>query len=86
MTEDGVEENAVYIAVVNHEEQHSIWRAEKSLPLGWRPIGTVGTKAEVLAYIETVWSDLRPLSVRHWEASQRKEQGRLTLPATQLIR
>ena len=50
--------------VVNHEEQYSIWPADRDLPLGWREAGKQGTKAECLAYIEEVWTDMRPLSLR----------------------
>lgn len=54
----------VYRAVVNHEEQYSIWPADKPLPAGWRLVGNPGSKAEVLAFIEQTWTDMRPLSVR----------------------
>ena len=57
----------VYHAVVNHEEQYSIWLADRSLPLGWRQAGKTGTKEECLAYIEEVWTDMRPLSLRQAE-------------------
>ena len=50
--------------VVNHEEQYSIWPADRDLPLGWREAGKQGTKAECLAYIDEVWTDMRPLSLR----------------------
>ena len=53
-----------FIAVMNHEEQYSIWPSWKPLPLGWRDAGRRGTKAECLAYIEEVWTDMRPLSLR----------------------
>jgi len=58
------EDKTVYIAVVNHEEQYSIWPAHRELPLGWRDAGKTGTKAECLAYIGEVWTDMRPLSLR----------------------
>ena len=32
--------------------------------LGWNDAGKRGTKAECLAYIEEVWTDMRPLSLR----------------------
>jgi MbtH protein len=64
MREDDEEDRRTYIAVVNHEEQYSIWLADKELPLGWRDAGKRGTKAECLAYIEEVWTDMRPLSLR----------------------
>ena len=50
--------------VVNHEEQYSIWPAERDVPDGWRREGTRGTKSECLDHIEVVWTDIRPLSVR----------------------
>jgi MbtH protein len=53
-----------YKVVLNHEEQYSIWPADRENPAGWRDAGKVGTKAECLAYIEEVWTDMRPLSLR----------------------
>jgi MbtH protein len=53
-----------YKVVLNHEEQYSIWPADRENPAGWRDDGKVGTKAECLAYIEEVWTDMRPLSLR----------------------
>jgi uncharacterized protein YbdZ (MbtH family) len=60
------EENdpTIYKVVVNHEEQYSIWPADRENPLGWRDVGKSGPKAECLAYIEEVWTDMRPLSLR----------------------
>jgi MbtH protein len=53
-----------YRVVVNHEEQYSVWPADREIPLGWREVGTRGTKSECLAHIERVWTDIRPLSLR----------------------
>ena len=50
--------------VVNHEEQYSIWPTDRELALGWQEVGKHGSKDECLAYIETVWTDMRPLSLR----------------------
>jgi MbtH protein len=58
------EDTAVYKVVVNHEEQYSIWFADREPPLGWREVGKSGPKAECLAYIKEVWTDMRPLSLR----------------------
>lgn len=58
------EDKRIYKAVVNHEEQYSIWLAYKELPPGWREAGKTGTKKECLDYIEEVWTDMRPLSLR----------------------
>ncbi|MGH3201149.1 MAG: MbtH family protein [Streptosporangiaceae bacterium] len=50
--------------VINHEDQYSVWLADADIPPGWRPEGTTGTKQECLAHIETVWTDMRPRSLR----------------------
>jgi uncharacterized protein YbdZ (MbtH family) len=53
-----------YRVVINEEEQYSIWTESRELPLGWNASGTSGTKSECLAYIEEVWTDMRPRSLR----------------------
>lgn len=58
-----------YKVVVNHEEQFSIWPVGRAMPRGWWDAGRTGTRAECLAYVEQVWTDMRPLSLR-----QRMEQ------------
>jgi MbtH protein len=61
---DDREDTTTYQVVVNDEEQYSIWPADRELPLGWKPAGKSGPKAECLAYIKEVWTDMRPLSLR----------------------
>jgi MbtH protein len=58
------DEDGLFKVVVNHEEQYSIWPQDRDVPLGWDEEGKEGTKAECLAYIEEVWTDMRPLSLR----------------------
>jgi MbtH protein len=53
-----------YLVVLNHEEQYSIWPADRPLPAGWNPDGFQGGKDACLAHIEEVWVDMRPLSLR----------------------
>jgi len=57
-------EDTVFKVVVNHEEQYSIWPDYKTVPKGWREVGKSGLKQECLEYIEQVWTDMRPLSLR----------------------
>jgi MbtH protein len=57
-------DDLVYRVVVNDEEQYSIWLADRPAPAGWRDGGKTGTKAECLAHIDAVWTDMRPLSLR----------------------
>jgi MbtH protein len=58
------DQQAIYKVVVNHEDQYSIWPAYKEIPNGWRAVGKSGLKPECLAYINAVWTDMRPLSLR----------------------
>jgi len=72
MDQHDFEETRQYRAVVNHEQQYSIWPADRANPLGWQDAGKQGTKKECLDYIKEVWTDMRPLSLRkHMEASTR---------------
>ena len=64
MNQNESEETTIYKVVVNHEEQYSIWPADRENPLGWRDAGKSGLKAECLAYIAEVWTDMRPASLR----------------------
>jgi MbtH protein len=61
---DDSEDTRPYVVVVNHEEQYSIWLDGREVPGGWRTVGKSGTKKECLDYIEEVWTDMRPLSLR----------------------
>ena len=58
------EDTTVYKVVVNHEQQYSIYPADRTNPFGWNDAGKAGPKAECLAYIGEVWTDMRPLSLR----------------------
>lgn len=57
-------DDITYRVVVNHEEQYSIWPVDRQLPPGWNEAGKSGAKHECLAYIDEVWTDMRPLSLR----------------------
>lgn len=65
------DERREFHVVINHEEQYSIWPADRDIPAGWHAVGTSGTKAECFAYIDQAWTDMRPLSLRRqMEADQ----------------
>lgn len=53
-----------FLVVVNHEEQYPIRPDYKELPEGWRAVDKQGSKEECQAYIESVWTGMRPLSLR----------------------
>lgn len=64
MSWDEQEDATIYKVVVNDEEQYSIWRADREIPPGWSEVGKTGLRQECLDYIEEVWTDMRPLSLR----------------------
>ena len=73
------EDTMDYKVVVNHEEQYSIWPAHRELPAGWKEVGKSGKKADCLAHIKEVWTDMRPLSLRKQmqEAANRPTVARI---------
>ncbi len=64
------DDDTIYVVIENDEEQYSIWPVNRELPLGWSDAldwsgaGFSGSKAACLAYIEEIWTDMRPLSMR----------------------
>ena len=65
------EDSTVYRVVRNDEEQYSLWAADRCNAPGWQDAGKTGTRSECLAYIDSVWTDMRPRSLR-----QRIEAGK----------
>ncbi len=64
MNADDTEDTTTYCVLVNDEEQYSLWPADRERPPGWRDTGRSGSKAECLAYVREVWTDMRPASLR----------------------
>ena len=67
----GDSDQTIYKVVINDEEQYSIWPANRKNAMGWKDAGKTGTKEECLAYIQEVWTDMRPKSLRD---KMKKEQ------------
>ncbi len=53
-----------YKVVINHEEQYSIWPADRENARGWKDAGRAGSKEQCIDYIEEVWTDMRPRNIR----------------------
>lgn len=70
MSRDEETDEITYRVVFNHEEQYSIWPADREIPAGWTDAGKQGKKADCLAYINEVWTDMRPKSLREAMARQ----------------
>jgi uncharacterized protein YbdZ (MbtH family) len=64
MREEDGDDKRTFKVVVNHEQQYSIWFADRDNAPGWTDAGKTGTRAECTAYIDEVWTDMRPLSLR----------------------
>jgi MbtH protein len=64
MSPDNQQNAEIYKVIINDEEQYSVWPADRASASGWRDAGKSGTKEECLAFIKTVWTDMRPHSVR----------------------
>jgi MbtH protein len=58
--------DARFKVLLNAEEQYSLWPADLPVPGGWSETGVLGSPEECDAYVERVWTDLRPKSVRVW--------------------
>jgi len=61
---DDAQDTTRFTVVINHEEQYSIWPADRELPAGWDEVGKTGSRQECLDHIAEVWTDMRPKSLR----------------------
>jgi MbtH protein len=76
MVFDEEDDRRTYIVLINHEEQYSLWPQGKKIPDGWRAVGKEGSREECSKYVDEVWTDMRPLSLRkQMEESQRTDKG-----------
>lgn len=57
------DDNAAFVVLVNHEDEHSLWPGDRSVPEGWSTAHGPDTRAACLAYVEEHWTDLRPASL-----------------------
>jgi MbtH protein len=69
-------DSRIYQVVINDEEQYSVWLADREIPAGWRPAGPSGTRPDCLDYIDQVWTDMRPKSLRERMAARGAQPGR----------
>ena len=49
---------------MSEDNEEYIWFAWKEIPLGWKQLGPKGNREEVLKYVQEVWTDMRPKSLR----------------------
>ncbi|WP_445490038.1 MbtH family protein [Rhodopseudomonas sp. RCAM05734] len=53
-----------FVVLLNGDGQYSIWPSVAPIPSGWSSVGPIGSKAECLAFVETAWTDMRPVPLR----------------------
>jgi MbtH protein len=59
-----MDDDTTYEVLRNDEDQYSLWPADHDVPAGWYLVGKQGTKDECSAYVDEVWTDMRPRSLR----------------------
>jgi MbtH protein len=77
MASDEKDDTTPYVVLMNCEEQYSLMPKSISVPNGWK-VMKEGTRAECGAYVNEVWTDMRPLSLRkhmqEFEEKKRQQQ------------
>lgn len=53
-----------FVVLINDEEQYSLWSSSIAVPAGWRVVHGPTNKQACLDYVDDVWKDLTPRSVR----------------------
>ncbi|MFI0743108.1 MbtH family protein [Streptomyces sp. NPDC021100] len=57
--------DGIYSVLVNDEGQHSLWPASIDVPEGWAVALEGAGRQECLDYVETHWTDMRPVSLQN---------------------
>ena len=52
-----------FLVLVNDEGQHSLWPEFAAVPAGWNTVFGASDRAACIDYINTNWTDMRPLSL-----------------------
>jgi MbtH protein len=71
--EDDEFEKLPHIVLINHEEQYSLWRADMDIPDGWRQVWGPDTMEACMSWVDKVWTDMRPLSLRKAMEAEKAE-------------
>ncbi|MFB8280459.1 MbtH family protein [Nocardia colli] len=74
-------EQRTFQVLINGEEQYSLFPVELAVPGGWRQAEFTGTEAECMAFVDRVWTDMRPLSQRTSDRQHDHEDSRRYLAA-----
>jgi len=53
--------DGTFLVLVNHLQQHSLWPAAIAVPEGWTRVAGPAGRQVCLDYVETHWTDIRPV-------------------------
>ncbi len=65
---------SLYLVLVNHEGHHSLWPAAEAVPARWESRHGPASRAEAIAYVESVWVDQVPRSLRRWLSTREENR------------
>lgn len=63
MTNPFEDNDGRFRVLVNSEGQHSLWPVFAAVPAGWEVAKEEDTRQACLEYVESNWTDIRPLSL-----------------------
>ncbi|GIJ27293.1 MbtH protein [Micromonospora qiuiae] len=55
--------DGTYLVLVNAESQYSLWPEPNPVPAGWSVAHGPAGRDDCLAFVETIWTDMRPASL-----------------------
>ncbi len=78
MASDEKDDTTPYVVLMNIEEQYSLMPKSIAVPHSWKVVKE-GTRTECGAYVNEVWTAMRPLSLRkhmaEFEVRRRQQQA-----------
>lgn len=70
-SQQATEAQEIFDVVMDVEDRYSVWPSLEEVPKLWRKEGFFGPKKDCLEYIQRVWIDMRPKSLKEemakWE-------------------
>jgi MbtH protein len=66
------DDDTTFQVLINDEEQYSLWPNDIEVPAGWRQVGKEGSRQECMDYVDEVWTDMRPKSLREQMAADQQ--------------
>ena len=69
------DDTTTYQVLRNDEDQYSLWPTMLDVPAGWTAVGKQGTRTECMSYVDEVWTDMRPRSLREQMAADARKQN-----------